>query len=143
MLRREALGVQTRFFYQQGVKLRFNRAHANVLAVARLVRIVEMGAAIQAVCSAFRRESVGCRHGKKHRHQRCRAIDHGRINHLPFARALRLQETTDDAVGQQHAAAAKIAHQVERRHRFFTGPANRMQGAHETDVVDIVTGSLR
>jgi len=43
--------------------------------------------------------------------------------------------------GQQHAAAAEVAHEIERRHRLVLG-ADRVQRAGERDVVDVVAGGL-
>ena len=43
---------------------------------------------------------------------------------------------------EQHAAAAEVADQVERRHRRRAGAADRVQHAGERDVVDVVAGAL-
>ena len=47
------------------------------------------------------------------------------------------------AEGQEHAAAAEIADQVERRHRRLALAADGVQHAGERDVVDVVAGGLR
>ena len=44
------------------------------------------------------------------------------------------------AVGQQHAAAAEVAHQIEGRDGALAGPADGVESAGQGDVVDIVTG---
>ena len=49
---------------------------------------------------------------------------------------------TGDAECEQHAAAAEVADQVERRHRRLAGAADRVQHAGERDVVDVVAGAL-
>ncbi len=75
-----------------------------------------------------------------HRHQRGRAVDHGGVDHLPFARAGRLEERGHHAEGQQHPATAEVADQVQRRHGRRVGPAQRPQGPADRDVVDVVPG---
>ena len=75
-----------------------------------------------------------------HRHQRGRAVDHGGVDHLALARAGGLEQRGHHAEGQQHAAAAEVAHQVQRRHRRRVGPAERPQRAADGDVVDVVSG---
>ena len=49
-------------------------------------------------------------------HQGRRAVDHGGIDNLALAGALRLEQRADDAEAEQHAAAAEVAHEIEWRH---------------------------
>ena len=42
------------------------------------------------------------------------------------------------AVGQQHASAAKVPHQVERRNRSVSCPTHGFERASEGDVVDVM-----
>ena len=44
---------------------------------------------------------------------------------------------------QQHAAAAEVAHQVQRRHGRLALAADVRQAAGQGDVVDVVAGALR
>ena len=71
------------------------------------------------------------------------AVDHGRVDDLTLARRGPLDQRAGDAEGQQHAAAAEVADQVERRHRALAGPADRVERAGQRDVVDVVAGGLR
>src|SRR5439155_353840 len=48
-----------------------------------------------------------------------------------------------DAEAEQHAAAAEVAHQVERRHRRLAFSSESVQHAGEGDVVDVVAGARR
>ena len=48
-----------------------------------------------------------------------------------------------DAEREQHAAAAEVADQVERRHRRLARPADGVQDARDRDVIDIVTRARR
>ena len=82
-------------------------------------------------------------HRKEHRHQRRRPVDHGRVDHLAFAGARRFEQSAYQAVREEHPAAAEIADQVERRHRLAAGFADRVQGARQSDVVDVVTRRVR
>ncbi len=79
---------------------------------------------------------------KKPRHQRCRAVDHRRVDDLAPARALRLENGADHAEGQVQRAAAEIADQVQRRGRRLAVAAKGMHRAGERDVVEIVPGGL-
>ena len=75
-----------------------------------------------------------------HRHEGCGAVDHGGVDHLALAGAGRLEQGGHHAEGQQHAAAAEVAHEVQRRHGGRIGPAQRPQRAADGDVVDVVAG---
>ena len=46
------------------------------------------------------------------------------------------------AEGEEHAAAAEVADQIERRHRRLALAADGVQHAGERDVVDVVAGAL-
>ena len=78
-----------------------------------------------------------------HRHERCRAVDHGGVDHLALAGAGGLEQGGHHAEGQQHAAAAEVAHEVQRRHGSRIGPAQRPQRTADGDVVDVVAGHGR
>ena len=111
--------------------------------VLGLVGVVEVGAGVEQIGAPLVLEGTARRHAEEHGHQRGRAIDHRRIHHLPLAGPLRFKQPADHAEGQVHAAAAKVAHQVERRHRLLPGAANGVQGAGQADVVDVVARRLR
>ena len=81
--------------------------------------------------------------GVDHRHERCRAVDHGGVDHLALAGAGGLEQGGHHAEREQHAAAAEVAHEVERRHRRRIGPAQRPERAADGDVVDVVPGHGR
>src|SRR5690606_31119928 len=76
-------------------------------------------------------------------HQRSGAIDHRGIHYLTFARTLGFERGADDTERQQHAAAAEIADEVDRRHRLLAFDADGVQRAGQRDVVDVVTGGFR
>ena len=75
--------------------------------------------------------------------QRGCAVDHGRVDDLSLARALRFNQRAQHADGEVHAAAAEVADQVERRHRNLSLAGDRRQRAGQRDVVDVVAGHLR
>ena len=83
------------------------------------------------------------RHRVEHAHENRGTVDHGRIDHLPLARLLRLEERADDAKGEEHAATAEVADQVERGHRSLAATTDRLECTGERDVVDVVSGGLR
>ena len=82
------------------------------------------------------------RNAQNMRHEHCGTVDHGRVDDLALAAALRFEEGTHHAVGEEHAAAAEVADHVERRYRRLAGPAEVREGAGERDVVDVVAGGL-
>src|SRR5207253_6975252 len=79
----------------------------------------------------------------KHRHQRCRAIDHRRIDHLPFAGAPRLHKATRNSERQIKSTAAEIADEIERWYRFSTLLTNGVQCSGKRNVIDVVPGRMR
>ena len=99
--------------------------------------VEQVGAAVVLVEHAHGAEGV------EHRHQHGRTVDHGSIDHLPFAGLLRLQQRAHHAEGQEHAAAAEVADQVQRRHGTIALAPDHMQHAGERDVVDVVAGIAR
>ena len=76
----------------------------------------------------------------KERHQRRRTIDHRCVDHLALTRLVGFEDGAHHAEREVHTAAAKIADKVERRYRRLTGPAHRLEGTGERDVVDVVSG---
>ena len=140
-LRAELVGVHAGLFHQFGVELRFDGADADVFVVLGLVGVVEVCAAIEHVRAALVLEAVAD-HGEEHRHQRRRAVHHRRVDDLALARARRFQHPAHQAVGQQHAAAAEIADEIQRRHRLAARFADGVQGAGKADVVDVVAGGV-
>ena len=129
--------------HQLGVELRLDRADRDVLAVGAAVDVVEVRAGVEQVGAALLAPDPGLRHRPEHRHQRRRAVDHRGVDDLPLAAALRLEQGADHAVGEEHAAAAEVADEVQRRHRCLTGAADVGEGAGERDVVDVVAGPRR
>ena len=141
-LRRQALALQAGLLEQQLVELRLDRSERDELAVLGLVGAVEMRAAIEHVGPALVVvPQAGARHAVDAAQQQRRAVDHRGVDHLALARLLRLEQAAHHAEGQQHAAAAEIADQVERRDRLVLA-ADGMQRAGERDVVDVVAGRL-
>src|SRR3546814_3572886 len=59
---------------------------------------------------------------------------------LALARTLALEQGGQHAHGEIQRAAAKVADQIERRHRLAAGRADGMQGTGERDVVDVMPG---
>ena len=82
-------------------------------------------------------EGIG--HGGKHR----RAVGHRAIDHLALAGAARGQDAGDHAERHEHAAAAEIAHGVDRGSRLLARAAIAVQRARQRDIVDVVPGKRR
>ena len=128
---------------QLGVELRLDRPDRDVAAVRAPVDVVEVRAGVEQVrSSAVLVEHADLAHRPEHGHQHRGAVDHGGVDHLALPAALRLQERADHAVGQQHAAAAEVAHHVERRRRGFAVAPEVGERAGQGDVVDVVAGGV-
>ena len=123
-----------------GVELRFDGADRDVLAVGGLVSVVEVGAAIDDVGALLEVPEAHGPQAVDHGHENGGPVDHGGVDHLTLPGGLRFQEAADDAEGHEHAAAAEVAHHVDRRNGHLTGPAEMRQGAGQGDVVDVVPG---
>ncbi len=78
-----------------------------------------------------------------HPHELGRAIDHGRVHHLPLTGLRCFQQRGKDTGYQQHAAATKIANEVERHHRPLASTPYRMQRTRNCNVVKIMPSRLR
>ena len=101
-----------------------------------------MGAAVQHVRTAVVLPHAGAVHADDGRQQQRRTVGHRGVDDLALAGLLRLQQAGHDAQGEQHAAAAEVADQVERRHRPAAVVADRVEHAGQGDVVDVVTGGV-
>ena len=125
------------------VELGFDRADGDIPAVFRFIGVVPRRAGIEHVDAALLAPALVREHAGEHRRKQRRALDHRRVHHLPLAGALRVEQRAGDAEREQHAAAAEIAHQVQRRNRRLAGAADGVQRAAERDVVDVVSGARR
>ena len=127
-----------------GVELRLDRADRHVLAVGALVDVVVVRARVEHVHAAL--GDVVDAHvveRPEERHQGRGAVDHRGVDHLTLAAAARLEQRAHHAERQEHAAAAEVADEVERRHRRLAGAPDVGQGPGERDVVDVVSGGMR
>ena len=61
----------------------------------------------------------------------------------PLPERAALDQRARDAEREQHAAAAEVADQVQRRRRRLAAPADRSERAGERDVVDVVARGVR
>ena len=102
-----------------------------------------MRPAVEHIRAALIRKPARGGLAEKRRHEGGGAIDHSGVDDLPLPRTLRLQQAAHHAEGQQHAAAAEIANEIEGRHRFVPRPANGVQRPCQRNVVDVMSGRLR
>ena len=101
-----------------------------------------MRAGVEHVGRASAPPAAGGESGVDRGDQRGCAVDHGRVDDLSLARALRFDQRAEHADGEVHAAAAEVADQVERRHRDLSLAGDRRERTGERDVVDVVAGHL-
>ena len=78
-----------------------------------------------------------------HRHEDGGAIDHRDVDHLSLPGALRLEDTAHDPEGHEHAPAAEVTDQVDRRRRLGVRAPEVRERARQRDVVDVVARGLR
>ena len=141
-LRRKGFRIEARLLDQQCIELGLDGTDADVFTVRRLVGVVEVRAAVEQVGATLIGEPALSGEGEEHRHERCRAVDHGRVHHLGPCPSAWLRAGAHHAVGEEHPAAAKIADEVERADRRLPVAADRVQRTGKADVVDVVTGRL-
>ena len=110
--------IKTGFLTQQSVKLRFNGTDGNKFAVFGFVSVIEMRRPVEHIGKRFVFPNLRRLHAEEHAHERGRAISHGAVNHLPFARFIGLHQCRANAHSKVKRPAAKIADQIERRHRL-------------------------
>src|SRR6266508_4596181 len=136
------LAVEAEQRQQLPVELGFQRADGDVAAVGGLVHAVEGGAAVEQVDAALPAPQPEPGELVDHGGEQRAAVEDGRVDHLAAAGAAGLQQGAGDAEGEQHAAAAEVAEQVERRQRRLATAAERVQRAGEREVVDVVAGAV-
>ena len=78
----------------------------------------------------------------EHRHQQSGTVDHRRVDDLSTPTALRLQQPTDHAEGEEHRSPAVVADHVQRWRRRLPGAAEVGKRPGEGDVVDVVAGGV-
>ena len=101
-----------------------------------------MRTAVQQICAALVMPHALPHQSINGIHQQRRAIGHGRIDHLPLARLASFIQSCHHAKGQHHAAATKVANEIQGRCRLPAGLSDAMQHARKRDVVDVMTRSV-
>src|SRR6202012_3084285 len=96
--------------------------------VARFIRVVPGRAAVEYIVAALVLPTPRSLQAVEDRHQRCSAIDHGRIDDIPAPARARVDDSCEKTDGEIKRAAAIIADQIERRHRLFGSPAHPCGG---------------
>ena len=122
--------------------MRFDRAERNEFAVCCFVYVIEVGAGIEQVRSPTAIPHSHRLHPVHHRCQQSRAIDHRGVHHLSHAGRACVDDSGQDTNGQQHAATAKVAQQIDRRHWRRIFATDHRQRSRQCDVVDVVPGAL-
>ena len=76
------------------------------------------------------------------RHQRCGAVDHRSINHLPLAGTPRFEHRSQQTHREVSAAAAKIGDQIERNRRRTVLLSDHCKHARQCTVIGIMAGTV-
>ena len=119
---RQVVGIGADAFEQFGVELGLDGSERNVQLIARLVHVVEVGAAVEEVGAPCLVAQAGADQSVGGGHQGSGAVDHRRVHHLSLPGAPRFDEGGDHPKGEVEGAPAEISHQIERRGR---GPGRR------------------
>ena len=102
-----------------------------------------MRAAVQHVAAAFSFPTAALHAGVQTVHEQRGAIGHCGIHYLTLAAARALVQRCDDAEGQQHPTAAKVANKIERGRWLAAFGADGVQCTGQRDVVDVVSRRVR
>src|SRR6185436_629058 len=105
--------------------------------------VVPGRAAVEDIAAPLLGPAAGAEKAGEHGGEKRSALDHRRVDHLALARAAGLEQAAGDAEAEQHAAAAEVADQVQRRQRRLALAADGVEDAGERDVVDVVAGAAR
>ena len=132
--------VQSEPLPQFRVELGLDRPQRDVAAVGGLVHVVEVGAGVEHVGAPLVAPEARAGHAEEGGHQRGGPVHHGRVHDLAPTRGPRFEHRAHHPVGEVHAAAPEVAHQVEGRHRGLALPADAVQRAGQRDVVQIMAG---
>ena len=111
-------------------------------AVGAGVGVVERRAAVEEVARPPVLPQPDAEHPVDHRDQGARAVDHRRVDHLAPAAGRPLEQRREDPDDQEHRAPAEVRPHVQRRHGLVRG-TDRVQGAGQAEVVDVVPGPRR
>ena len=142
VLRCDERGVETEPVDQIGVELVLDRADRHVAAVEGLVAPVERRAALRLVRAPLVDPVVRVAHGVEERHQRERAVGHGRLDHLTAPAAVSLVQRREHTHRQHHRPAAEVAHEVQRHGWWRALRSHRLERAGDRDVVEVVAALL-
>ena len=128
-------------FEEQCIELRFDAADGNVFVVLALEDVVEVCAGVEQVgAGGVFVEHADAFHGPEHAHEGGRAVDHCGVDDLALAALLCFEQCADNAECEEHAAAAEVAHHVERWNGCFACAGEVCECAGKCDVVDVVAG---
>ena len=128
---------------QLGVELRLTAADRDVPPVGGLVDVVERRAEVEDVAAGHVGPQAFRPHTVEERGQQRHPVDHRGVDHLAAAGQRPLDQGAEDAHDDEHAAAAVVAEQVERRRGRLPVPAQRVERARQRDVVDVMAGGAR
>lgn len=127
---------------QQRIKLRFDGPDRHEFAIRTRVGIVEMRAAAKHARASFARPRAERLIAVDHRAEQRGAFDHRGIDHLALARSACFHQRAQHTKREHHATTAKIAEQIQRRHRRCVAAPELVQHPAHRDVIQIVPRSL-
>ena len=142
VLRLAMLRRQSRPVDQFGEELRLQRPHGDVIAVGAGIAAIEGRTPVEEVRLSRFCPMPPSKERVNEAHQRRHTVHHRGVDDLAPTGPLALVESGEHSQQQEHGPAAVIGHEVQRRARRFSRPADRAQRAAERQVVDVVPGGL-
>ena len=123
-----------------GVKLRFDGADRQILAVGAFVTAIKISRTIEDIVRApvapEPHRSPSMYLGGEQR----RTVDHRGVDHLPLAALPALDQRGEDSGHDEGRAAAEISKEIDRREWGLASLADQAQRARHGDIIDVVPG---
>ena len=133
--------VEIEHAHELGPEPVLERRDRHVPAVGAPIGAVIRGAAVEQVGAALLAPPARGEQPVREGEQRADAVHHRRVDHLPAPARGPLHERGEHPHQQEHAAAAVVAHEVERGHGVAARGADGGQRPGQREVVEVVAGA--
>lgn len=132
-------GVEAKPRQKRIMELALKRADGDVPAIGGFIAAIEIGASIEKIAGAPPVPQAHL-HPASHLGQQNRnTVDHRHVENLALARSLPLDQRSEYPHGEECAAAAEVTDQIERRRRRRVTWPDRIEGAGEREIVDVMS----
>ena len=121
------------------MELALERAYSHVPAIGGFIAAIEIGASVEKIAGALPLPKAHLNPARHLGQQNRNTVDHRHVENLALARALPLDQRSEHPHGEECAAAAKVTDQIERRRRRRVTRPDRIEGAGEREIVDVMS----